>query len=205
MTSTLSHERIPTMKSAPKLFAGPTPDGTYITRRSFNEYTWAVAVIDHCETIYRPGNAQAVNGYIANPTFGQWISLSWHGSKALAQKSADKVRSRGNRRIAVVPVLDGEPQDVPQTNVSTRHPLNPTNAKETTTMKATTTKKASTTNAQAQGFPSCYLGATGNFKPGYDARAKSDLRATIAGKLSGKELHRFTKPKATALLTARGW
>lgn len=60
-------------------------------------------------------------------------------------------------------------------------------------------------NAQSQGFPSCYLGPTGNFKPGYDARAKSDLNAAVTGVKTGKELHTFTKAKAQKLQAARGW
>lgn len=60
-------------------------------------------------------------------------------------------------------------------------------------------------NAKSQGFPACYLGPTGNFRMGLDARAKSDLRAAVAGKRTGKELHRFTRPTAQKLLDARGW
>jgi hypothetical protein len=59
--------------------------------------------------------------------------------------------------------------------------------------------------AREQGFPEPYLGPTGNFKPGYDARAKSDLVAVLRGAPNPDALHRFTKPRAQKLIAARGW
>lgn len=66
-------------------------------------------------------------------------------------------------------------------------------------------KNAPAPSAKSQGFPAQYLGATGNFRPGYDARAKSDIKAAISGKRTGRELVRLTKPRALKLQAARGW
>lgn len=65
--------------------------------------------------------------------------------------------------------------------------------------------KTSKQTAREQGFPAVYLGPTGNFRPGYDARAKSDLVAVLRGTPNPDALHRFTKPKAQKLIAARGW
>jgi hypothetical protein len=65
--------------------------------------------------------------------------------------------------------------------------------------------KTSKQTAREQGFPDVYLGPGGNFRPGYDARAKSDLIAVLRGIPNPDALHRFTKPKAQRLIDARGW
>ena len=67
---------------------------------------------------------------------------------------------------------------------------------------ARTTKKPT---AKDQGVPAAYLGPAGNFKPGYDARLKSDLVHAILGLPNANALHRFTSKKAQQLVTARGW
>lgn len=66
------------------------------------------------------------------------------------------------------------------------------------------TKKTKQT-ANEQGFPTAYLGPTGNFRPGMDARAKSDLINAVLGIPSDEALHRFKRPNAQKLLKARGW
>lgn len=60
--------------------------------------------------------------------------------------------------------------------------------------------------ARDQGVPNTYLGANGNFKPGMDARYKSDLIASVLdGKIGDKGLHQFTKESAMERLQQRGW
>lgn len=72
-----------------------------------------------------------------------------------------------------------------------------------------TLKKEKTMNkvtALSQGFPTEYLGDNGNFKPGLDARAKSDLvNAYLEQPPSKDALATFTKDEAAKLLKARGW
>lgn len=60
--------------------------------------------------------------------------------------------------------------------------------------------------ARDQGVPGSYLGANGNFKPGMDARYKSDLITSALGeKITDKGLHQFTKESALERLQQRGW
>lgn len=59
--------------------------------------------------------------------------------------------------------------------------------------------------AKDQGVPAVYLGANGNFKPGLDARLKSDLVAAILGIENKGALATFTKETAEKLIKARGW
>ena len=60
--------------------------------------------------------------------------------------------------------------------------------------------------ARDQGVPGTYLGAGGNFKPGMDARYKSDLITSALGEtISSKGLHQFTKDSAIERLQQRGW
>lgn len=92
----------------PKLYAGPTPDGGYISRTTDNEYGYAVALLDTAERTYKPRHPAAVNGYIDNPTRGTWVSGSWHGRYDLASKKLDHWRNLGHRAV-IVPVLDGKP------------------------------------------------------------------------------------------------
>jgi hypothetical protein len=66
---------------------------------------------------------------------------------------------------------------------------------------ATPTKQT----AKQQGFPAVYLGPTGNFKPGLDARAKSDLIAAVLKLDNPDALYRFRADKAQKLIKARGW
>lgn len=56
--------------------------------------------------------------------------------------------------------------------------------------------------AREQGVPDVYLSESGAFRPGYDAKLKSDLLTAVLG--DGR-LHVFTADEAVALLTERGW
>lgn len=70
------------------------------------------------------------------------------------------------------------------------------------TMAGTDNKQKRQT-AREQGFPEVYLGENGNFRPGLDASAKSDL---VESYLGGKgKRHTFTKEEAKRLLDLRGW
>lgn len=68
-----------------------------------------------------------------------------------------------------------------------------------------TAKKTSKPTAKDQGFPAVYLADNGNFKPGYDASAKSDLIAAVLGLDQSKCRHKFTAAEAQKLIEARGW
>lgn len=60
--------------------------------------------------------------------------------------------------------------------------------------------------ARDQGVPGTYLSANGNFKPGLDARYKSDLiKSAMGEKIDDKGLHQFTKDSALERLEQRGW
>lgn len=60
--------------------------------------------------------------------------------------------------------------------------------------------------AKDQGVPGTYLGAGGNFKPGLDARFKSDLITSALGEKIGPEgMHQFTRDAALEFLAKRGW
>jgi hypothetical protein len=92
---------------ARKLTAGPTPDGGFISRRTDNDYGFAVAVFDTTERRYSPSNKLAdERGYIENPTLDTWVSFSWHGRYDLAAKSVDKARGFGYRAVIVPVVTD---------------------------------------------------------------------------------------------------
>jgi hypothetical protein len=95
----------------PKLTAGPTPDGGFISRRTDNEYAYAVAVLDRHERVWARSKAWRARpdvdeyGYGPNPTFGTWVSFSWHSRYDLAAKGVERARSLGCRAV-IVPVLD---------------------------------------------------------------------------------------------------
>lgn len=76
--------------------------------------------------------------------------------------------------------------------------------KEVRKVASSNSKKES---ARDQGVPGTYLSASGNFKPGLDARYKSDLIASALGEkiVEGKGLHQFTKESALERLQQRGW
>lgn len=75
--------------------------------------------------------------------------------------------------------------------------------KEVRKLASNNSKKES---ARDQGVPNTYLGPSGNFKPGMDARYKSDLIASALGeKISDKGMHQFTKESALERLQQRGW
>ena len=60
--------------------------------------------------------------------------------------------------------------------------------------------------ARDQGVPATYLSANGNFKPGLDARYKSDLITSALGeKIGPKGLHQYTPENALERLQQRGW
>lgn len=60
--------------------------------------------------------------------------------------------------------------------------------------------------ARDQGVPTTYLGPSGNFKPGLDARYKSDLITSALGEKIGPDgLHQFTKDSALERLAQRNW
>lgn len=65
--------------------------------------------------------------------------------------------------------------------------------------------KAAKQTARDQGFPDVYLSEGGNFKPGKDARAKSDLIKSALGITDDSMEHKFTVDEAMALLQARNW
>jgi cytoskeletal protein RodZ len=102
-----------------KRYAGPTPAGTYVTRGTPNDYSHAVAVIDKCETIYKPRDPAAVNGYVPNPMLGQWVSSSWHYTQAAAQAKATQHRNNGRFDVVVVPVLSSEDTPVAANGAAT--------------------------------------------------------------------------------------
>ena len=62
--------------------------------------------------------------------------------------------------------------------------------------------KAPKVTARDQGVPEVYLSESGAFRPGYDAKLKSDLIAAILG--DGR-LHTFEADEAQAILESRGW
>lgn len=67
------------------------------------------------------------------------------------------------------------------------------------------TKKPAKVTAADQGFPKEYLAPNGNFKPGLDARAKSDLVAAVLGIDQSKALVKFSAEDAQKLIDVRGW
>jgi hypothetical protein len=69
-------------------------------------------------------------------------------------------------------------------------------------MMATGTKKSKVDNSNV---PPEYLGTNGKFKPGLDARYKSDLVLSVLGETSDKSLHKFSKQAAEERLKERGW
>jgi hypothetical protein len=66
----------------------------------------------------------------------------------------------------------------------------------------TPTVKTPKVTARDQGVPEVYLSESGSFKPGYDAKLKSDLLTAVLG--DGR-LHTFTAEEALAVLESRGW
>lgn len=74
--------------------------------------------------------------------------------------------------------------------------------KEATEMAAKKTQKIT---ARDQGFPEVYLGEGGNFKPGYDARAKTDLIHAAEGWDNPSALHKFSPEEAASLIAKRHW
>jgi len=78
-------------------------------------------------------------------------------------------------------------------------------ATETTPAEAEVTEakpKAKKVTARDQGVPEVYLSEAGTFRPGYDAKMKSDLITAVLG---SPTLHTFTAEEAEAILESRGW
>lgn len=63
-------------------------------------------------------------------------------------------------------------------------------------------EKPKKVTARDQGVPEVYLSEAGSFKPGYDAKLKSDLIRAILG--DGR-LHVFEAEEAMSILESRGW
>jgi len=68
-----------------------------------------------------------------------------------------------------------------------------------------TEKKPPKPTAKDQGFPDYYLSDNGNFYPGGDARAKSDLIACVLGIDSKDSIYKGTAAEAQKLIDVRGW
>jgi hypothetical protein len=66
----------------------------------------------------------------------------------------------------------------------------------------TPAEKPKKVTARDQGIPEVYLSESGSFKPGYDAKLKSDLIVAVLG--DGR-LHTFDADEAMQILTSRGW
>lgn len=61
-------------------------------------------------------------------------------------------------------------------------------------------------SAKDQGVPGTYLSANGNFKPGLDARYKSDLITSALGeKIGPNGMHQYTQENALERLAQRNW
>lgn len=84
-------------------YAGPCPDGSFISRKTANPYTHAVAIVDQSEKVWKGGN---VCEYVANPNFGLYVGVTWSSRYELAVKRADYLRSVGHRNVVVVPVVE---------------------------------------------------------------------------------------------------
>lgn len=65
-----------------------------------------------------------------------------------------------------------------------------------------TPEKPAKVTARDQGIPEVYLSESGSFKPGYDAKLKSDLIQAVLG---STVLHVFTEKDALSILESRGW
>jgi len=63
-------------------------------------------------------------------------------------------------------------------------------------------EKAPKVTARDQGIPEVYLSESGAFRPGYDAKLKSDLITAILG--DGR-LHVWDADEAQRVMEARGW
>jgi hypothetical protein len=62
--------------------------------------------------------------------------------------------------------------------------------------------KPAKVTARDQGVPEVYLSESGAFRPGYDAKMKSDLINAVLG---SPVLHVFTEDEALSILESRGW
>jgi hypothetical protein len=63
-------------------------------------------------------------------------------------------------------------------------------------------EKAPKITARDQGIPEVYLSESGAFRPGYDAKLKSDLISAVLG---NGVLHVFSEKEALSILESRGW
>jgi hypothetical protein len=93
---------------ATKLIAGPCPDGGFVSRRTDNDYEFAVAILDDTERVYdRKGERKDGEAYPTKPnkTFGQFIGISWHRRYDLAAKRIQQLQNRGVFGAVIVPVV----------------------------------------------------------------------------------------------------
>ncbi|MGH3019169.1 MAG: hypothetical protein ACRDNR_03290 [Gaiellaceae bacterium] len=65
--------------------------------------------------------------------------------------------------------------------------------------------KKSQPTARDRGVPDAYLGESGSFRPGLDARYKSDLIASALGLETSKALETFEPADAEKRIAERGW
>lgn len=82
---------------------------------------------------------------------------------------------------------------------------NPTPRDEAKTSRLENLKMAKKNLTDNTGVPAVYLNANGRFKPGLDARYKSDLVNSALGEKSDKALETFTVEDAINRLQQRGW
>lgn len=68
--------------------------------------------------------------------------------------------------------------------------------------KTQASAKATKVTARDQGVPEVYLSEAGTFKPGYDAKMKSDLITAILG---SPVLHTWDPEEALKVMESRGW
>jgi hypothetical protein len=66
----------------------------------------------------------------------------------------------------------------------------------------TTETKTAKVTARDQGVPEVYLSEAGTFRPGYDAKMKSDLITAILG---SPVLHTWDPEEALRVMESRGW
>jgi hypothetical protein len=66
----------------------------------------------------------------------------------------------------------------------------------------TETAKTPKVTARDQGVPEVYLSEAGTFRPGYDAKLKSDLITAVLG---SPVLHVWDADEALRVLESRGW
>lgn len=156
-----------------KLFAGPTPDGTYISRTTANGYAYAVAIRSTNEKSYVRGE------YVPNPNLGQYVSLSWHGTRALAVAKSAKWQGS-----VVVPVIDGKP---PTEDSASIEATGATESRESTKEEQDMAKSADKTTSSRSRAASTKTKTRSSGKSG--AKNATAAMQTVADKVDTKQLH----------------